>query len=195
MAHDSQNSLDLVLASLAGNQAAFNKLYGLHFGRVKTYFLRTGFTHADADDLSQEVFVNVARSLRTFDPARGQFRTWLGAIARNVARKSFARDPQLDTFDPVLAARTLSANGYPGHTPQVREQVARLSQCMKTLPAELGHLIHLRYVDAYSTRGIAEITGTPEATVRQRLQLARSMLHKCMSTKKTEGNIEKDIRT
>ena len=78
--------LEVISRALGGEQNAFSLLYARHAGRAKAYFLRCGFGSADADDLTQTVFVRVFKSLHTFDAARGQFAAWLAAIVRNTAR-------------------------------------------------------------------------------------------------------------
>ena len=68
----------------AVDDAAFAALHAAHARHVKAFFLRCGFGAADADDLTQETFVLAFRGLSMFDPARGEFRPWVGAIARNL---------------------------------------------------------------------------------------------------------------
>ena len=50
-----------------------------------------GFGYAASEDLTQDVFLQANRSLKTFDPSRGGLRNWLYAIARNVARRQWSR--------------------------------------------------------------------------------------------------------
>ncbi len=172
---------DLAARCLDGDEAAFGALHAACAGRIKAYFLRAGFPVADADDLTQEVFVRAFKSLRTFDPARGAFRTWLAAIARNVARRQWGRRSAPEDFDPILAEDVFAVDTGP--TAEADEEAAALSECIDALPAELGRVLHLRYVKGMTTRGIAAAAGIPEATVRLRLKETLSLLQGCLKAK------------
>jgi RNA polymerase sigma-70 factor (ECF subfamily) len=167
----------------AGDEEAFRALYDAHAGRVKAYFLRAGFAPADADDLTQQVFLRVFRSIHTYDPARGSVTPWLGAIARNVARKVWARRPEPEHVDPELAEAMFAAGPNPSDPAELHEELDALAVCIEALPVELARLIHLRYVQARTTRGMAALTGMPEATVRLHLKKAARLLEQCLDAK------------
>ena len=177
------DDLELISRCLAGDSGAFERLYAAHARHMAAYFLRSGFDSADADDLTQETFVRVFRSLDTYDQRRGSFRLWLSAIARNVARRSWSRRADGESFDPELAEQTLAASVDESESPEAREEVAAVRDCVSALPAELGGIVRLRYVEGRTTRGIAAFTGIPEATVRLRLKEAQGMLEQCLKGK------------
>lgn len=158
---------------------SFDALYAAHGRRVKAYFVRCGFSPADADDRTQEVFLRAFRSAGTFDPARGAAGAWLAAIARNVARRYWSRPKPAD-FDPELAEEVFAAASNPGESPEVREEIDAVRACVESLPPELGQIVRLRYVEARTTRGIAAAVGMPEATVRSRLAEAMGALRQCL---------------
>ncbi|MFP4053007.1 MAG: RNA polymerase sigma factor [Phycisphaerae bacterium] len=178
----------LVQSAAEGNEAAFRTLYARYARRTKAYFLRSGFSTHEADDLLQETFLRVHRSLRTFDPRRGQFGTWLGTIARNVVRKRWAkRKPLGEAYDPEIAAEVFAAEGNPGDSPETREAVAALNECIRQLKDEHAAVIRLRYVSALTTRGISEKLDMPESTVRLRLREAKGLLMQCLRGKGVEA--------
>jgi RNA polymerase sigma-70 factor (ECF subfamily) len=183
----SESEGQLVSRAASGDSAAWRELYDAHAGCVVAYLLRSGFARGDADDLTQDTFLRALRSLRTFDPARGAFGAWLGAIARNVARKHWGRRAQPDNFDPDLAADVLAdpADGpNPGPAQAARrEEMDAVADCIARLPEELARLVRLRYVEGRTTRGVAEAAGTPEATVRVRLAEAHNRLRQCLKSK------------
>jgi RNA polymerase sigma-70 factor (ECF subfamily) len=145
---------------------AFEQVYRQYAPGVGVYFRRSGFPPADADDLVQETFINVLRSLATFDPGRGTLGTWLAAIARNVARKRWQRRVDAGVMDAELADAALAA---PADQAASREELSAVGQCVEALPPDLRRLVRLRYVDGLTTRAIAQEAGLPEATVRLRL--------------------------
>lgn len=174
---------ELIARCLAGEAEAQQALHAAHAGSVLAYFRRSGFSWAEAEDLAQDVFVRAFRSLEGFDASRGNFRGWLGAIARNVARRQWARRNRGENFDPELAEQTFAAPANPHDTPEAREEIEAVRSCVDALPPELARVIRLRYVEARTTRGIAAATGMPEATVRLRLTEARGVLDRAMREK------------
>lgn len=166
-----------------GDQRALAALYDEHAPAVASYFLRCGFKASDAQDLTQDVFVRAFRSLHTFDPARSGLRTWLGAIARNVARRAWHKTPPGGQYDAELAAETLAEPPNPGQTPEAREEMDALGDCISHLPSELGRLVELRYVKALTGRAIAAELRMAESTVRLRLEEAKAALARCLRSK------------
>lgn len=180
---------DLVQRCRAGDDAAFGSLYHAFAGRVRAYFLRSGFSSrpADADDLTQETFVRAFRGLGSFDAGRGALGPWLAAIARNVARRHWGRRPQPDHADPELAEETLALLDSPGQAIESREELTGLADCIACLPGVLAEIVTLRYVQGLTTRGIAAAAGLAEATVRLRLAEIHRLLAECMQSKGLGG--------
>ncbi len=179
-------SLELVRRARDGEQQAFRTLYRLHAPRVKGYLRRSGFRDAEADDLTQEAFVRVFRSLETFDETRGRFATWLGTIARNVARRQWSRRAQPDDFDPDLADEMFSAPYDRDRDAAHREELDAVRGCIAKLPLELRNLVELRYVQALTTRALSARLSIPEATVRLRLKEAQALLAGCLRSRGVE---------
>lgn len=152
-------------------------------------FRRMGFAPADADDLAQETFVRAFKGLATFDASRGSLRPWLGAIARNTARRAWQRRNDPQSFDPELADAMFPSEAVdPGDESAAREEHEAVGACVKELPADLGRLVRLRYVEGRATRSIAEITRTPESTVRLRLDEAARLIETCLRRKGVVGD-------
>jgi len=150
---------------------------------VAAYFRRSGFPASVADDLMQDTFSRVFKSLGGFDASRGTFFGWLGAIARNVARKHWKRTPAPDNFDPELAQEMFAAPASGAQSPEHREEIQAVSDCVGRLEEQLGALVRMRYVRGMTTRGIASEIDIPESTVRSRLAEALDRLEKCLKGK------------
>ena len=100
-----------------------------------------------------------------------------------MARKQWSRRPPPDHFDPELAEETLGVADNPGKAAAEQEEIDALRECIGRLSETLRHVVHLRYVDGRTTRGIAAETGIAEATVRLRLGEARAKLRNCLRSK------------
>ncbi len=174
---------ELVRLALHGERAAFEQLYAAHARRVLAYLYRCGFAPATADDLVQETFLSAYASLETFDGERGGFSAWVGGIARNAARKHWARRKDGESFDPALAEQVLAGGEEPAETAESNEEISAVRACVETLPEELRRIVRLRYVDGRTTRGVAAAAGLPEATVRLRLEQAGELLARCLRSK------------
>jgi RNA polymerase sigma factor (sigma-70 family) len=173
----------LIARCLNGDNSAFELLLDAHGGRVKAYFLRCGFSPADAEDLAQDVFVRIYKSLKTFDAEKGTFGGWAATIARNVARKRWDKRSQPDSFDPSMAEEMFASTDNPGTPAELREELDALSMCIEALPVELARAVHLRYVQGRTTRGVASEMTISEFTVRSRLKEAGVMLEQCLKAK------------
>ena len=163
-------------ACTAGEDDAPERLYARHAGRVMAYLLRSGFAPSDADDLLQETFLNAFRSLGTFDPQRGGFRAWVGAIARNVVRRHWARRREAERYVPELAEEMLPTDSDAADAPQANVEMDILRAGILSLPGELRRVLELRYVEGLTTRSIAATMDMPESTVRLRLEEAYTLL-------------------
>ncbi len=150
---------------------------------MKAYFLRSGFQASDADDLVQETFLRAYKSIRTFDPQRGRFGTWISTIARNVTRRRWGSRDGADSYDPEIAAEVFEADLDRRGDPQWRERMDAVSDCVGELPDELHRVVRLRYVDGLTTRAIAAETGLAEATVRLRLKESQALIQNCLRIK------------
>lgn len=181
MGPEHRNHDELIARCLGGDDAAAHQLHQAHARWVLTYFLRNGFERGLAEDLTQETFLSAFRSLRTFDPQRGQFGTWLSAIARNAARKHWRRR-QNEQFDSELAEAVLADAAEPP-SPQCQEELDALGDCVGRLDDEHARLVRLRFVDGLTTRSIAAATGLAESTVRLKLGAAMRALETCLRKK------------
>lgn len=181
MYEQERHQLRLVQRCLGGEQSALSELHQLHAPAVAAYLLRSGFSRPDAEDLTQEVFIRVFRGLGGFDPARGRLRGWIGAIAKNVARRHWRRRViDREHFDPELAQEVLEGPDTDQPPLEIREEIDALKEAISSLPPELAKIVRMRYVEGRTTRGIASAAGLPESTVRLRLAEASAKLEEAL---------------
>jgi RNA polymerase sigma-70 factor (ECF subfamily) len=171
---------DLVKAAAAGDRDAFDELVRRYQRPIVNLARAMTASDADVDDIAQEVFVRVWRSLAKF---RGDsaFRTWLYGIALNVIRTHRGRRSKLRSLfwsapadsevDPVEEARD-EGTGIEQKL-MLRDAIDR---ALKRLPEELRGALVLRDVQGLEYREISEALGIPIGTVESRIFRARQRL-------------------
>ena len=143
------------------------------YGRVVfAYLVRTLGDHATAEDVQQQVFVEVWQRGPTFDPGRGRLFTWVMTIARSRAIDQLRRripEPR----DPTAAAH--AADEHVDETEQALERW-RVAHMLNRIPPEEATLLRLRFYEELSQREIANRTGVPLGTVKMRMVQALERL-------------------
>lgn len=181
---DDWSDQQLVEHFAGGEAAAFDVLHRRYAARVSARLRAGGLDLADAADVAQDVFVRAFRSARQFDPARGSFATWLGAIARNCLARHLRRRYAAPPTDVAAATEALAGDEpLPESTASTREEIAAVDDCIGRLPAELRRIIECRYAVGLSTRAIAQQVGMSEAGIRNRLTEAKDRLRQCLNAK------------
>ena len=163
---------------------AFDEIVRLYGDKVFSLVYRMLGNRHEAEDVAQEVFITV---FKTVDGFRGEakFSTWLLRIAANQSKnriKYLSRRPTDGEIDDVVEARAAAetpARAVQAHIdgPDVLMEAAELEALMQRAIAALDEehrlLVILRDVEELSYQEIGEITGIPEGTIKSRLHRAR----------------------
>ncbi|ABS24468.1 RNA polymerase, sigma-24 subunit, ECF subfamily [Anaeromyxobacter sp. Fw109-5] len=175
----------LMLRFQAGDARAFEALVGRHRTPVFSFLVRLTADRARAEDLCQEVFLKVVKASRTWEE-RARFRTWLYAIARNLAvdearRAAFRRAEPLDA--PGLAGAAAYPAGDPAPDAAAEAALLRpkLEAALAALPDEQREVFLLREYAGLRFAEIADVTGTPENTVKSRMRYALEGLREALA--------------
>jgi len=172
-----------------GDRAAFATLYEKSSSHLFAVVLRICRDRAQAEDILQEVYVNVWRAAGGFDAAQSQPLTWLTSIARNRAIDSLRRaqtQPQLHTAniadDEDTDVYDTTADDKPGPLEMLsRASDARaLSHCMKDLSAPQRQSLALAFYDGLSHAEVAEKMREPLGTVKSWVRRALLSLKSCL---------------
>ena len=182
---DEAPEVEIVRLACDGDSSAFERLYRLHSRRVYGLCYRIAGNRIEAEDLTQDAFLQVFRKLHTF---RGEssFSTWVHRLAFNVAlarlRKKRIPEISLDSVTepsqeishhPVrLRADDLRLNG-------VLDRV-RLSKAIDRLPAGYREIFLLHDVEGYKHEEIAEIWGCSVGNSKSQLFKARLRLRELL---------------
>src|SRR5919206_397876 len=172
-----------------GDRAAFATLYERSSSHLFAVVLRICRDRAQAEDILQEVYVNVWRAASGFDAAQSQPLTWLTSIARNRAIDSLRRaqtQPQLqstttdDDEDPDVYDTTADDQPGPLELLSRASDARALSHCMQDLNAPQRQSLALAFYDGLSHAEVAEKMGQPLGTVKSWVRRALMSLKACL---------------
>jgi RNA polymerase sigma-70 factor (ECF subfamily) len=171
----------LVERCLSGDDAAWEELIRQHSRRV--YGICYRFTGSDgaAQDLTQEVFLRIFKTVKSFRAAEGSFATWSARLTRNLLIDHYRRTRQERVTDsienqlPVLELG-VAAGARPDQLLQGVETGAILQAALQKLSPELRETVILRDLQDMDYREIAGVLGIPEGTVKSRLNRGRAEL-------------------
>lgn len=171
----------LVQRCLIGDDAAWEELVKLHTRRVYAVCYRFTGSDSEAQDLAQDVFLRVFRTLRSFRAGEGSFTVWLTRLARNLLIDHYRRSRQERVTDsiedqlPVLEEKTAMSGRADGMLAG-REASELLQSALQKLSPELRETVILRDLEELEYKEIAEILNVPEGTVKSRLNRGRAEL-------------------
>ena len=170
-----QESDDRLIARIADrDQAALRLLVGRHQLRVYRFLLRIVRNEAVAEELANEVFMEVWRSARRFQ-GNSSPQTWLLSIAHHRAVSSL-RKRREEPWDEELAHGIPTDSDNPEVAAQKRDKSVAMRRCMDVLSAEHREIIDLVYYHELSIAEVAAVVGIPENTVKTRMFYARKRL-------------------
>lgn len=193
--HDEKSEERFIERLLAHDERAFNELVQAYEQRVFRLVLRMLGRRDEAEDMAQEVFVQVFKAIGTF---RGDSKlgTWIYRIAVNLCKNrikylSRRHSSDEDELEPVAERTALdekksSAVGETSRPDQVVEgyQIEKIVQeCMSSIEPDFREVLVLRDVEDLSYEELCEVTGLPDGTVKSRLHRARAMLKAAVETR------------
>jgi RNA polymerase sigma factor (sigma-70 family) len=184
---------DLVRRSQRGDRVAFAELFRRHRGDVSRLVFRMLGPTADAEDVVQEVFLQVHKSLTEF---RGQakFTTWLHRVTVNVvlmvrraarSRPVFAGEP-LEDHEPDRGLQ-------PDEDAARRSRITAFRRLLDKLPEKKRTVFILHEIEGKSPADIAEMVDAPVLTVRTRLFYARRELAEMMREEPTLAQLAEEL--
>jgi RNA polymerase sigma-70 factor (ECF subfamily) len=177
-----ENRLDpdytLVSRCLGGDDAAWEELVRVHTRRVYALCYRFTGRDSEAQDLTQEVFLRVFRTLKTFRAMEGSFATWLTRVSRNLLIDHYRRTRQERVTDSIeeqlpMIEETRGAGTRPDQVLAGRETSELLQQALQKLSPDLREAVILRDLQEMEYREIAESLQIPEGTVKSRINRGR----------------------
>ena len=190
---DTQAVAALVQRCLGGDAAAWEEIVRLYHRRIYNVSYRFAGSSEDAEDLTQEVFIKMYRTLSSYDVSKGAFITWVTTIARNLLVDHFRRskhDRMTDSLESApagddnvltLGEQIPDLGPSPDAGVQVQETQKAVHQALRKLSPELREAVILRDLQEMEYREIARVLGVPEGTVKSRINRGRAELARHLS--------------
>jgi len=181
---------ELVKRCLAGDNSAWEDLLQNHTRKIYSLCYRFTGRRSEAEDLTQEVFIKIFQTLKTFDAAQGAFPTWLARVARNHLVDHYRRTKK-DRVTSSLEDELGSLEEKPSPTVEPvaqvesREHKELLQQALDRLSPDLREAVILRDLQDLDYDEIAQVLGVPEGTVKSRINRGRLELARVI--KRMEG--------
>ncbi len=175
----------LIHRCLRGDQRAWDVIVRQHWRKVFNIAYKFVGKHDEAEDLAQDIFLKVFKSLNTFD-RRANFQTWLVSVSRNLCIDHYRSiRKERETMDRDVDAAELpvaSADQGPFAALEQRDRVVLLRQALSALPDTLRTAVIMRDLQELSYREIADRLRLPEGTVKSRINRGRTELARQIRT-------------
>ena len=178
----------LVRRCVAGDAVAWEEIVQRYHRRIYNICYRFAGTSDDAQDLTQDVFIKMYRTLSSYDVERGAFMTWVTTMTRNLLVDHFRKTKQDRVTDSIDAAPSEHEDAMPlsdqiedkalppDSRVQSREASEAVHEALQKLSPELREAVILRDLQDMDYREIATVLKVPEGTVKSRINRGRAEL-------------------
>lgn len=183
-----------------GDSGAWAEMVRAHHRRVYSLCYRFTGNAADAEDLTQDIFLKIYSNLASFDGARGSLVVWITTMTRNHLVDHFRRSRNLratSSLDegwegteelnaPRIADRLTSGTPSP-HESAAQKELAKMVQgALARVSVDLREAVILRDLQDLDYKEIAQVLGIPEGTVKSRISRGRAELARLLERNKRE---------
>jgi RNA polymerase sigma-70 factor (ECF subfamily) len=176
------SDVDLMLGIQAENPEAFSQLYDRYSGILKALILRVIHNEAEADDLLQEVFMEIWNQAKNFSAGKGKPLGWMVTLTRRRAidglrkKKAYARAEERLYTEIQQQPDAWMHNGTQQEIDSGDTRIL-MTRVISSLPDAQQRAIELAFFQGMSQREIAANTNTPLGTVKTRLELGLKKIY------------------
>lgn len=174
-----ENDLELLKRCLAGENQAWELLLRAHNRKIYGLCYRFTGRTVEAEDLTQEIFIKVFQTLKSYNQAQGTFTTWLTRVARNHLVDHYRRTKRdratssLDDEEAGEVEARPSPEGSPTAAVESRERRELIQEGLDKLSPDLREAVILRDLQDLDYEEIARVLGVPQGTVKSRINRGR----------------------
>ena len=187
----------IVRRCMDGDSGAWAELVRTHHRRVYGLCYRFTGNPADAEDLTQDVFLKVYSNLASFDVLRGSLQVWITTMTRNLLVDNFRRtrnqratgslDDGWESAENLKPVDRLVARGPSPHESAARKELAKMVQeALAQGSVELREAVILRDLQDLDYKEIAQVLEIPEGTVKSRISRGRAELARLLERNRRE---------
>jgi len=179
------DGVDLIRRARNGDGAAWEEIVTAYSRRIFNLAYRFTSSVDSAEDLTQDVFIRVYKSLDQYDSKQGDLANWLMRLARNLIIDDYRhrqRNPQNSMADAVDDhTYHLRAIGTSAHKDLERKELAsQVQEGIDKLPDDLRTCVILRDIEELAYAEIVDVLKIPEGTVKSRINRGRIELAKIL---------------
>lgn len=174
---DQRSDVALVARLCDGDQNAMADLYDRYSGIVYGVALRVLGDTAAAEDVLQEIFLQLWRRPQAYNADRGGLAPWLAVIARNRAIDVLRKRPPEDDLDELPVAVAIDLEDIAAQ----RLAVQKVRRAIAQLPQEQREALEMAFFEGLTHSEIANKTGEPLGTVKTRIRSALMAVRKAVT--------------
>jgi RNA polymerase sigma-70 factor (ECF subfamily) len=178
--HRTPSRLDELLTAVAcGNERAYDAVYDLTSGWVLGVARKVLRDPAQAEEVMQEVMLDVWRLASRFDPARGTGTSWVMTLAHRRAVDRVRSERSRATRD-LRAATAVIDYDHVVEAVEASLDAQRVQRCVASLTPLQRECVSLAYYSGYTYREVAQLLGVPAGTVKTRMRDGLIRLRDCL---------------
>lgn len=180
-----KSGAELVRRCRAGDGSAWEEIVTAYSRRIFNLAYRFTSSAEAAEDLTQDVFIRIYKTLDQYDPKQGDLSNWLMRLARNLIIDDYRhrqRNPQDSMADDVddHSFHLRAIGGSAQKEIERKELAAQVQEGIDKLPADLRTCVILRDIEELSYQEIVDVLKIPEGTVKSRINRGRIELAKIL---------------
>lgn len=187
----------VVRRCMDGDSGAWAELVRTHHRRVYALCYRFTGNVADAEDMTQDVFLKIYSNLASFDMSRGSLQVWITTMTRNLLVDNFRRtknqrvtsslDEEREEGSDLRPVDRLAAGGPTPHEMAAQKELAKMvQQALARVSPELREAVILRDLQDMDYKEIAQVLAIPEGTVKSRISRGRAELARLLERNQRE---------
>jgi RNA polymerase sigma-70 factor (ECF subfamily) len=187
----------IVRRCMDGDSSAWAQLVREQHRRVYGLCYRFTGNPADAEDLTQDVFLKIYSNLASFDLTRGSLQVWITTMTRNLLVDNFRRtrnqratsslDDGWDEAENLKPVDRLVSRGVSPHEAAAKNELAKMVQdALARVSVDLREAVILRDLQDMDYKEIAQVLSIPEGTVKSRISRGRAELARLLERNKRE---------
>lgn len=175
---------ELLRASAGGDRAAFEMLYRRTSDKLFGICVHMLHDRGEAEEVLQEVYINVWRRADRFDAVRATAMTWLITLARNHCIDHLRRRREVP-LDDSTAGRIVDPGPGPARSSEASEQRQRLEDCLATLAERQRQAVRAAFFSGATYNQLAARLEVPLATMKSWIRRSLIRLRSCLEQTET----------